>query len=169
MSIGRDPWNARHAEEPPEHVGDVRAEDAAVGVKLVDDDVAEVLERARPARVMREDPGVEHVGVRHDDPAALARRAPRVGRRVAVVDDRATIGDAARRHELAERRLLVARERLRREEVDGARVRVFGERLEDGRWKQRLLPLAVGVATTKPRAADPPTPRAISNARAWWA
>ena len=43
------------APQAPEHVRDVAAEDAAVGVQLVDDDVAQVLEQLGPLRVVRQD------------------------------------------------------------------------------------------------------------------
>jgi hypothetical protein len=120
---------ARRAPEPRDHVRDVGSEDAAVGVQLVHDHVAELLEGARPVRVVREDPGVEHVRVGHDDGAALAGGAPRVPRRVAVVDD-GRDREAALREQLPEARLLVARKRLGGVEVDRARVGLARERLE---------------------------------------
>ena len=43
------------APEPPEHVAQMTAEHAAIGVQLVDHDVAQVLEQLRPARMMRQD------------------------------------------------------------------------------------------------------------------
>ena len=42
-------------QQPAEDVGDVAAEDAAVGVRLVDDDVAQLLEQLEPLGVMRQD------------------------------------------------------------------------------------------------------------------
>jgi hypothetical protein len=61
----------------------VRAEDAAVDVRLVDDDVAQVVQHVRPTVVVRQHADVEHVGVREDDvrpaadlPAALAGVSP---------------------------------------------------------------------------------------------
>ena len=172
MSIGSRTVERRDAEQAPENVGDVRAEDATVGVHLVDDDVAEVLERARPARVMREDPRVEHVRVRHDDAAAFARSAARVGRRVAV-EDHGRGRRAARRHQLAQPRFLVARERLRRKEVDGARVRIVATScLEDGEVEAEAL-AARGRRrhdeSTRPLARIRAGARAISNALAWCA
>ena len=59
--------------QAPQHVADVRAEDAAVDVRLVDDDVAEVREHVAPAVVVRQDADVEHVRVRED------RRSPTCG------------------------------------------------------------------------------------------
>ena len=45
----------------------MRAEDAAVDVRLVDDDEAQVRENVSPAVVVREHADVEHVRVREDD------------------------------------------------------------------------------------------------------
>jgi hypothetical protein len=42
-------------QQPAEHVGHMRAEDAAVGVRLVDDDVAQLLEQLEPLGVMGKD------------------------------------------------------------------------------------------------------------------
>jgi len=61
-------------QEPPEHVGDVTAEHAAVRVRLVDNYVAQLLEQLEPLRVMRQDPGMEHVRVGHDDLAGSSDR-----------------------------------------------------------------------------------------------
>ncbi len=44
--------DARHPAQAPQDVGDVRAEDAAVDVRLVDDDVAQVREHVAPALVV---------------------------------------------------------------------------------------------------------------------
>ncbi len=49
------------------HVGDVRAEHAAVCVHLVDDHVFQVLEELRPLGVVGEDALVQHVGIGDDD------------------------------------------------------------------------------------------------------
>ena len=122
---------ARDADEPAQHVREVRAEDAPVGVQLVDDHVAEVREEARPARVVREDAGVEHVRVGEEHAAPLPGRAARVPRGVAVVGDGA-VREAGALEQPAERLLLVTRERLRREEVERPGRRPLGERLHDG-------------------------------------
>ena len=75
-------------QEPPQHVGDVGAEHAAVRVQLVDDDDPQLLEQLEPLGVVGEDRRVEHVRVRHHDLPGLAdRRADRRGR-VAVVAGR---------------------------------------------------------------------------------
>ena len=56
----------REPPQPPEDVPDVRAEDAAVDVRLVDDDETEVVQRVAPPIVVGQHADVEHVGVRED-------------------------------------------------------------------------------------------------------
>ena len=76
-------------------VGDVRAEDAAVDVRLVDDDDREVREQLGPGGVVGEDADVEHVGVGEHDVGAPADVGARLARGVAVVDRRANaLGEA---------------------------------------------------------------------------
>ena len=55
---------ARDAPQPPQHVGQMAAEHAAIGVQFVQHDVAQVLKQALPARVVRQDSRVQHVRVR---------------------------------------------------------------------------------------------------------
>ena len=107
----------REPPQPAQHVADVRAEDAAVDVRLVDDDVAEVLEHVAPAVVVRQHADVEHVRVREDHVRPLADLPAPLGGRVAVVDR----GPQLRHAVAGERPGLVLRERLRRVEVERAR------------------------------------------------
>ena len=123
------PVEARHPVEPAQHVGQVRAEHAAVGVQLVDDHVLEAREEARPVRVVREHAGVQHVGVGQDDAAALAGRPSRVGRGVAVEGDRAVV-ELRFLHQPAQRLFLVAGERLGGEEEERARLAIRRQRLQ---------------------------------------
>src|SRR6266550_2237045 len=74
-----------HPPQAAEHVRQVTAEDAPVGVQLIDDDVAEVGEQLYPACVMWQDAGVEHVGIGDDDVAGLADGLPGAYWCVAVV------------------------------------------------------------------------------------
>ena len=67
----------------------MRAEDAAVDVRLVDDDETEVVEEVAPEVVPGQDPDVEHVGVRQDGVRPAADLAALLSGRVAVVDRRA--------------------------------------------------------------------------------
>ncbi len=125
----------RQPAQAPEHVPDVRAEDPAVDVRLVDDDETEVVERVAPAIVVGQDADVEHVRVREDH----VRRAPDVratlDRRVAVVDRGPEAGDP----EAREPARLILRERLRRVEEDGTRGRVARDRVEDGQRERERL------------------------------
>src|SRR2546426_6972682 len=57
------------------------AEDAPVRVELVDDDIAKILEERRPFRMVREDPRVEHVGVRQHEIRPRADGTPRADRK----------------------------------------------------------------------------------------
>ena len=118
----------REPPQPPQHVRDVRAEDASVHVRLVDDDVAQVREDVAPAVVVREDADVEHVRVREDDVRPLADLPASLARRVAVVDR----GPEALEPELGERSGLILRERLRRVEVERPGLRIAGDRVENG-------------------------------------
>ena len=115
--------------EPPEHVREVAPEDPAVRVELVDDDVAEVLEQPDPLRVVRQDPRVEHVGIREHHVGPGPDRAPRVLRRVPVVRVDPERRQGAR--QLLELRQLILREGLRGEEIEGPRRGLAQEGLQD--------------------------------------
>ena len=126
----------RHSAEPAQHVADVRAEDAAVDVRLVDDHVGEVREHVAPAVVVGEDADVEHVRVREHEVRPLADLPPPLHLRVAVVDRRLH----ARHLQLLERAQLVLGERLRRVEVDRTLLRLRGEGVEHGQVERERLP-----------------------------
>ena len=79
------------AAQPPQHVAQVAAEHAAVGVQLVDDHVAQVLEQLRPARMVRQDARVHHVGIAEHEVRARPDRAAGVLRRIAVVGEDADL------------------------------------------------------------------------------
>ena len=126
----------REPPQPPQDVRDVRAEDAAVHVRLVDDDVAQVREDVSPAVVVREDADVEHVRVREHDVRPLADLPASLRGRVAVVDR----GPEPLEPELRERSGLILRERLRRVEVDRPGLRIARDRVEDGEVERERLP-----------------------------
>jgi hypothetical protein len=92
----------------------VRAEDAAVHVRLVDHDVAEVGEHVSPAVVVGKDADVEHVRVREDHVRPLADLPAALVLGVAVVDRRLH----ARHAQRGERARLILRQRLGRVEVE---------------------------------------------------
>ena len=78
--------------QPAQHLGDVGAEDAAVGVALVDDDVPQRAQEGGPAGVGGQDAAVQHVGVGQDVVGVLADPLALLDGRVAVVDRRAHRG-----------------------------------------------------------------------------
>ena len=75
--------------QPAQHLGDVGAEDAAVGVALVDDDVAQGAQEGGPAGVGGQDAAVQHVRIGEDVVGVLAYPLAFLEGRVAVVDGRA--------------------------------------------------------------------------------
>ena len=113
----------------------MRAEDAAVHVRLVHDDVAEVREQVAPAVVMRQDADVQHVRVREDEVRPAADLPAALARRVAVVDR----GAGTRQLEGGERARLILRQRFRRVEVERAQLRVARDRVEDGQVEGERL------------------------------
>ncbi len=107
------------ASQASKHHRDVRSEHPAAHVCLVDHDQREPEEEVGPSGVIREDRQVEHVGVREHEVRVLADQRPLGLRRVAVVGRRADL----RELQGADRAELVARERLRREQIEGRRSR----------------------------------------------
>ena len=75
----------RNAVQSSQDVAQVTAEDAPIRVQFVDDDEAKVLEQLGPARMMRQDARVQHVGIAEHDMRTRPNRPPRIGRRIAVV------------------------------------------------------------------------------------
>ena len=61
---------------------------ASVIMQFVDDDVLQILEGLRPLGMVRQDAGMHHVWIREDHIRALADRAARVLRCIAVVRER---------------------------------------------------------------------------------
>ena len=151
------------AREPPQaaqHVRHVRAEHAAVDVRLVDHDPGEVGEHVAPGAVVRQHAHVEHVRVREDQVRALADGAALLARRVAVVDRVAQVlaADRARGRAPGPGRAPSSGRGRRR-----ARPTSLASVSSTGRLKASDFPLAVPVVTIAwPR-------RAASSASAWCA
>ncbi len=114
----------------------MRAEDTAVDVRLVDDDVAEIREHVAPAVVVREHAEVKHVRVGQDEVGPLADLPALLVGRVAVVDRRLD----PRRPQLGERSDLVLRQRLRGVEVERAELGLARERVEHREVEGKRLP-----------------------------
>ena len=114
---------ATHPAQSAEQIGHVGAEDAAVHMQLIEHDPAQVFQEPGPARVVGQDPGVEHVGIADQQTRLIARRAPLGGGRVAVVE---THGDGAPDDLQESRQLggLILRQGLGREQIEGARFGV---------------------------------------------
>src|SRR5439155_16233914 len=127
--------DARETPQPPENVADVGAEDAAIDVRLVDDDIAEVGEDVTPAVVVWQYAQVEHVRVGQDQVRPLADLPAALALGIAVVDRRADTLDV----QLAEGADLILRQRLRRVEVERAELRLLGERRENGQVERERL------------------------------
>ena len=113
--------------EAAQHVRDVRAEDAAQRVELVDYDVLEPHEERRPPFVRRQDPHVQHLGIGEHDVRVLARPRAVVGGRVTVVGD----GAQSRNEPGAQRAQLVLGERLGGEEQQRGVAPLFDDRRHD--------------------------------------
>jgi hypothetical protein len=114
----------------------VRPEDAAVDVRLVDDDVAEVREDVAPAVVVWEHADMEHVRVGQDEVRPLADLPAPLRLGVSVVDR----GTDPLRAKLAERADLVLRERLRRVEVERPQLGLDRERGQHRQVEREALP-----------------------------
>ena len=123
--VGTDPQQAT------QDVGDVAAEDAPVGVRLVDDDETELLEELEPLRVVGQDGRAQHVRVGDHHLAGLADDGPDGRRRVTVVDGRGEV-HLRQRREVAELRQLVLAQSLGGKEVERPSGAVVGDGLQDG-------------------------------------
>jgi len=114
--------------EATQDVGQVGAEHPAIGVELVDHDVAKVLEEVRPLRVVRQNPRVQHVGIGQHEVGARPHGPPCVLGRVAVVGEHPHLGQRPRqRLELGQ---LILGQGLRREQVEDAGLRLIEQRLQ---------------------------------------
>ena len=113
----------------PQHVAQMTAKHAAIRVQLIDHDVSQILKQPRPPRVMRQNPGVQHVGIRQDEMSLFADGFARVARCVAVVrENTESIFEAA--IQIVQFGELILRERLRRKKINRARVAVFEDRVQ---------------------------------------
>ena len=120
------------ASQPPQHVGEVAAEDAAVGVQFVDDHIAQVAEQFGPLQMVRQDTGVQHVGVGEEQAGALAGRGALTLWRVAVVGGGREFGVfAQRRVKPPQLGQLIVGQRLGGEEIERTRRRAVQQRLRD--------------------------------------
>lgn len=112
------PVAGAQAAQATQDLGDVGAEDAPVGVALVDHDEPQGAQEGRPAGVGRQDPAVQHVGVGQDVVRVLPHPFAFLDGGVAVVD-RGPDGVAERGRERLHRAPLVGCQGLGGGEVQG--------------------------------------------------
>ena len=112
------------------------AVNAAIIVQFVDDDVAEIFEEFGPAGVVRQDAGMQHVGVGQHQIRTLPDGLARVLRGVAIVSKGANI-----RSHFLDNRVgfveLILGKGLGGKQVHGARAGVFEEEIE---YRQVVAP-----------------------------
>ncbi len=75
-----------------QHVGNLAAKDAAIGVHFIDHDIAQPAEKVSPLHVIGQDASVQHVGVAEDDAGAFANARPVAGWGVTIVGGDEEIG-----------------------------------------------------------------------------
>ncbi len=120
--------------QAPQHVRQVAAEDATIGVQLVDHDKAQIFEQLRPLGVVRQDPGMQHVGVAEHHMSAAADGTTGVRRRIAVVgvdtdlEARRFANGCRERVQLGE---LILGQCFGRKQVKGATRRIVQDRIQD--------------------------------------
>ena len=104
---------------------------AAIVVQLVDDHIAQILEQLGPARVVRQNAGVQHVRIGEHDVGALADGLAGVLGRIAIVGECPDLGphfvDGAL--QFVE---LVFGQRLGREQIHGAGAGIVQQQIQDG-------------------------------------
>jgi len=129
------------AAQAAQHAGHLRAEDAAVGVRLVDDDITEVAEEFGPQRVVGQDARVEHVGIGQQDARLLAEPGAAALGRVAVVGRGQRIDDSRARgiDQGAPFAELVLGQRLGRVEIKRACQGIARQRLQHGHVERQGL------------------------------
>jgi hypothetical protein len=141
---GLGPVGVREPSQAAQHVGDVRAEDAPVDVRLVDDDQRQIREKVAPVRVVGEDADVKHVGVREDEVRASPDGRALLPGRVAVIDriperwraqlrqpPRLVLSERLGGVQVERTRLAVDREDMQDREVEAERLAAGGTRGDD--------------------------------------
>ena len=127
-------------QQPAQHQGHVRAEDAPVDVTFVDDEEAQVAQQARPPFAVAEDRGVHHVRVGDDDACLLPDQAAGLARGVAVIGgDHGVLHRRGGRDEACQRLALVLGQSLRRRQVQAGRQAVVDEGIGDGQLVAQRL------------------------------
>ncbi len=100
--------------EPLQHVMEMTAEDAPIGVELVEHQPAQVAEKRRPLRPPSEDSDMKHVGVRDQDAGGNALDPPSILLGSVAVENGGRAGHLGGGGETVDLLLLIATERLER-------------------------------------------------------
>ena len=122
------------AQQPPQHVRQIRPKHAAIGMNFINHDIPQVLKQLDPLRMVRQNPAVQHIRVRHDDMPRLPNRLSRRAGRIAVIGIRLDI-NAHRLNQLIQLADLISRQRFRREEIQCPCVIV----LQNGRQHRQVI------------------------------
>jgi len=122
------------AQQPPQHVRQIRPKHAAIGMNFINHDIPQVFKQLDPLRVVRQNPAVQHIRVRHDDMPRLPNRLSRRAGRIAVIGIRLDI-NAHRLNQLIQFADLISRQRFRRKEVQCPCIIV----LQNGRQHRQVI------------------------------
>src|SRR6185369_17956170 len=115
----------------PEYIRQMASEYAAIRVQFVDHDVAEVFEQPHPFCMVRQDPGMQHVGICQDDVSALANCPSSVAWSVTVIGENSkSVVEYAR--EVLQFSQLVLRQRFGGKQIHRPRIRIFEDCIQDG-------------------------------------
>ena len=106
-----------------QHIGQMAAENTAIGVQFVNHHVLQVLEELHPFCVMGQDAGMQHVRIGNDHVPLSPYRPSRILRRVAIVGEGLDIL-ATQLYELIELFHLVLCQSLGRKEIQSSSVRI---------------------------------------------
>ena len=71
--------------ESSQDVREMASKDPSIRVQFVDDDELQILQQLGPLGVVRQDPGVQHVGIAENDMRATPNRTARILRRIPIV------------------------------------------------------------------------------------
>jgi len=117
--------------EAVDQVGQVAAVNSPIVMQFVDNDIAQVLEVFGPARVMRQDPAVQHVRVGQDNVGALPDGLARFLGSIAVICEGANAA-AGFVHSGLEFVQLVLGQRLGGKQIHRPRLCIRQQEVEDG-------------------------------------
>ncbi len=116
--------------EPAHQVGHIGAEYPVVDVEFVDHQPAQPLEKGRPAGVLGQQPGMEHVRIGEDHASLVPQSAPLRSRSVAVVHSRHHIARPRTAQGVAESAELVLCQRLGGEQQERGGAGIGKQRLD---------------------------------------